>query len=173
MEGRLKIIHKAISSKSGFFSVKQISKEISIDFKNVQIVLDRFLREGVLERFDLVPNPGEAAPLRGRPKKRTIYQIKNRKKFKERFAPKLKKNTAADRMWKIIRYRESFTIRNLVVLCGVGKEHARWFARMLARAGFICPCGSAGRALEWKLVRLRDPGPQRPFLGKGTRPEER
>jgi DNA-binding Lrp family transcriptional regulator len=165
VEGRLKIICKAISLKSGFFSVKQISKETPIDFKNVQIVLDRLFREGILERFNLIPNPGEAAPLRGRPKKRTIYQIKNKKKFEERFAPKLKQNTAADRMWKIIRYRENFTIRNLVVLCGVGKEHARWFVKMLAKAGFISPIGSVGRSVRWGLVRRRDPGPNRPFLG--------
>ena len=166
MKARLKVISKAISLKNGFFSVKQISGETRIGPKDVQIVLDRLFRERLLERFDLVPNPGESSPLRGRPRKREIYQIANRKKFKNRFGPKLKQSTAADRMWKIIRYRETFTIRNLVVLCDVGKENARWFVKMLAKAGFICPCGSTGRALEWRLVRLRDPGPQRPYLSK-------
>jgi len=169
MKGRLKTISKAISLKNGFFSIKQVSKETLIRSKDVQTVLDRLFREGLVERFDLIPNPGEDSPLRGRPKKRTIYQLANKRKFKERFGPRLKQNTAADRMWKIIRYRESFTIRDLIVLCNVGKEYARWYVKMLTKTGFICPCGSAGRALEWRLVRLRDPGPKRPFLGDMTR----
>jgi hypothetical protein len=165
MRRRLKTISKAISLKNGFFSVKQISKETFIGSKDVQIVLDRLFREGLVERFDLIPNPGEGSPLRGRPKKRKIYQLADKKKFKERFGPRFKQNTAADRMWKIIRYRESFTIRDLVVLCGVGKEHARWFVKMLAKAGFISPFGFFGRSVQWGLIRLRDPGPKRPFLG--------
>lgn len=165
MKGRLKKVSKAILLKNGFFSARQISKETLIDSKGVKIVLDRLFREGLLERFDLVPNPGEGAPLRGRPKKRTIYQLADKSEFEKRFGPKFKQDTAADRMWKIVRYRESFTIRNLIVLCNVGKEHARWYVKMLARAGFICPCGLAGRALEWRLVRLRDPGPKRPYVG--------
>jgi hypothetical protein len=172
VKARLKRISKAISLKNGFFSVKQISKETFIGSKDVQIVLDWLFREGLVQRFDLIPNPGEGSPLRGRPKKRTIYQVTDKKKFEKRFRPKLKENAAADRMWKIIRYRESFTIRYLVVLCDVGKENARWFVKMLAKADFICPCGSTGRALEWRLVRLRDPGPKRPYLSNMARPRQ-
>ena len=172
MRGRLKTISKAISLKNGFFSVKQISLETRIGPKDVQIVLDRLFRGGLLERFDLVPNPGEGSPLRGRPKKRTIYQVTDKKKFEKRFRPKLKENTGVGRMWKVIRYRESFTIRDLIVNCNVGKEHARWYVKMLVKAGFICPCGSTGRALEWRLVRLRDPGPKRPYLGNMARPRQ-
>jgi hypothetical protein len=165
VKGRLKTICKAVSQRNGFFSVKQVSKETLIRSKDIQTVLDTLFREGLVERFDLIPNPGEDSPLRGRPKKRKIYQVSNKKKFKERFGPKLKHNTAADRMWKIIRYRENLTIRDLIVLCNVGKEYARWYVKMLVRAGFICPCGSVSRALEWRLVRLRDPGPRRPYIG--------
>lgn len=170
MKGRLKTISKAISSRNGFFSVKQISKETLIGSKDVQTVLDRLFREGLIERFDLIPNPGEDSPLRGRPKKRKIYQLADKKKFEKRFGPKLKQNTAADRMWKIIRYRDSFTIRDLIVLCNVGKENARWFLKRLARAGFICPCGYVGRALEWRLVKRRDPGPKRPYIANKIHP---
>jgi len=168
VKARLKRISKAISLKNGFFSVKQISKETFIGSKDVQIVLDRLFREGLVQRFDLIPNPGEDSPLRGRPKRRTIYQLANRSEFKKRFGPKMKLNTAEDRLWKIVRYRESFLVRDLVVLCDVGKEHARWYVKMLAKAGFVCPCGSVGHALEWRLVRLRDPGPRRPYLGHVT-----
>jgi DNA-binding Lrp family transcriptional regulator len=165
MRIRLKTIAKAISLKNGFFSVKQISEETLIGSKDVQIVLDRLFREGLIERFDLIPNPGEDSPLRGRPKKRVIYQVTNQSEFKKRFGPKMKEGTGADRMWKIIRYRESFTIRDLIVLADVKKENARWFVKMLSKAKYISPFGSVGRSAQWGLIRLRDPGPKRPFLG--------
>jgi predicted ArsR family transcriptional regulator len=163
MKNRLRIIIEKISSKAGFFSTKQIAKEILISPKDVQIVLDRLFREGMVQRFDLIPNPGEAAPLRGRPKKRTIYQVASKTKLKERFRSKVKQDTAADRMWKIIRAKRDFTVRDLVVLAGAKKENARWFLKKLYRARYISPSGLRG---EWSLIKLRDPGPQRPYLGK-------
>lgn len=165
MRGRLATISKAISSRNGFFSAKQISAETLIDFKNVQIALDRLFREGVVQRFDLVPNPGEAAPMRGRPKKRTVYQVADKKRFEERFSPKLKQNTGADRMWKMIRYKRTFTVRDLVVLAEVKREYARWFVKQLYRARYIVPSRSGGPGVEWSLIKLRDPGPKRPYLG--------
>jgi Fic family protein len=167
MKRRLKIIGKAISLKNGFFSVKQIAKETSIESAQVQIVLDRLFREGILQRFDLIPNPGEHSPLRGKPKKRTIYQVKDKGIFKERFAPKIKKDTAADAMWRLIRAkREGFTVRDLVVLGGARRENARWFVKMLFRGGYITPSKSGGPGVEWALIKFRDPGPKRPYLGK-------
>jgi hypothetical protein len=161
----LKVIGKAVSLKNGFFSVKQISMETHIGSKDVRVVLDRLFREKLLERFYLIPNPGEDSPLRGRPSKRVIYQIANKIKFEKRFGPKLRENTAADRMWKVIRFKESFTVRDLVVLSSAKKENARWFIKMLYRARYISPKGSIGRSVQWGLIRRRDPGPKRPFLG--------
>ncbi len=164
MRGRLKTISKAMLLKNGFFSVKQISKETSIDSRGVKIVLDRLFREGLVERFDLISNPGEDSPLRGRPKKKKIYQLANKKKFAERFGPKLKQDTACDRMWKIVRYKESFTIRDLIVLAGANRENARWFIKQLYRARYISPSKSGGPGVEWALIRRKDPGPKRPYL---------
>jgi hypothetical protein len=169
MKGRLKTVSKVISLRNGFFSVKQISMETCIGSKDVQIVFDRLFREGLLERFVLIPNPGEDSPLRGRPKKRMIYQVANKNEFEKRFGPKLKENTAADRMWKIIRYLESFTVRDLIVLADVKKENARWFVKMLSKAKYISSFRPVGRSVEWGLIRLRDPGPKRPFLGDSKR----
>ena len=159
---RLKIIGKAISLKAGFFSVNQIAKETLINTKDVQIVLDRLFRKGMIQRFDLVPNPGEKAPLRGRPGKRRIYQISDKKKLKERFGPKLKKDTAADRIWKVIRDKETFTIKDLIILADVRRENARWFMKRLYHARYISPSKSGGPGVEWSLIRRRDPGPKRP-----------
>jgi predicted ArsR family transcriptional regulator len=166
MKKRLKIIVEKISSKVGLFSVKQIANETMISSKDVQIVLDRLFREGMVQRFDLIPNPGEGAPLRGRPRKRTIYQVTNKTKLKKRFGPKVKQNAVADRMWKLIRAKRDFTIRDLVVLTGAKKENARWFVKNLYRERYIAPSKSGGPGVEWSLIKLRDPGPQRPYLGK-------
>jgi len=172
MKGRLKIVSEAISLKGGFFSAKQIAKETSIDFKDVQIVLDRLFREGMVQRFDLIPNPGEGAPLRGRPKKRTIYQIADGRSFVNRFKPKLKPDTAADRMWKVIRGKRDFSIKDLVVLAEVKRENARWFVKMLYRARYISPSKSGGPGVEWSLIKIKDPGPKRPYLGNVARPRQ-
>lgn len=169
MRERLKIIAMAISSRSGFFSTKQIAKQTSIGFLEVQVVLDRLFREGIIQRFHLFPNPGEGAPLRGRPRKRIVYQVANKKRLEERFRPRLKKDTFADRMWKVIRGKEAFSIRDLIVLAGAKRENARWFVKMLYRAKYISPSKSGGPGVEWSLIRLRDPGPQRPYLGNVAR----
>jgi len=171
MRRRLKIICEAISSKDGFFSAKQIARETSIDPIQVQIVLDRLFRERMVQRFDLIPNPGEGAPLRGRPKKRTIYQIADKKSFRKRFAPKLRTDTAADAMWKVIRGRDAFSVRDLIVLAGAKRENARWFVKMLYLEGYISPSKSGGPGVEWSLIRFKDPGPRRPHLGKARQPD--
>jgi hypothetical protein len=137
-----------------------------INSKDVQVVLDRLFREGMVQRFDLIPNPGEGAPLRGRPRKRTIYQVTNKNKLKERFGPKVKRDKIIDKMWKLIRAKRDFTIRDLVVLTGAGRENARWFVKQLYHARYIAPSKSGGPGVEWSLIKLRDPGPQRPYLDK-------
>lgn len=167
MKRRLKIVGKAICSREGFFSVNQIAKDTSINPKDVRVALDRLFREGLLERFDLAPNPGENSPLRGRPKRRTIYQVVNKEKFKERFVPRLKQDTASDRMWRVIRIKGTFSIRDLVLLAGVNRENCRYFVRQLYRAGYISPSKQGGPGVVWSLIRAKDPGPQRPYLGDG------
>jgi hypothetical protein len=164
MKGQLKKISKVISFKNGFFSVKQISMETHVALKNVQIVLNRLFREGLVQRFDLVPNPGDRAPLRGRPPKRTIYQVTDKEIFRDRFGPKTKRDTASDRMWKAIRAKRDFTIRDLIVLAGAKKENARWFVKKLYHGGYIAPSKSGGPGVEWSFIKFKDPGPQRPYV---------
>ena len=167
----LKVIGKAISLKIGFFSAKQIAKETLIDFIDVQIVLNKLFREGMLQRFDLVPNPGEGAPLRGRPRKRTIYQIADKKSLEDRFKPRLKENTAMDRMWRVIRIKRDFSVRDLIALADVKRENARFFVKQLYRARYISPSKSGGPGVEWSLIKFRDPGSKRPYLGNVARPK--
>jgi hypothetical protein len=60
-------------------------------------------------------------------------------------------------------------LRDLVVLAGAKRENARWFVKMLYRAGYISPSKSGGPGVEWSLIRFKDPGPQRPYLGNVAR----
>jgi len=158
---RLKIIGKTISSKNRLFSVGEISAETMIDPLNVQIVLDRLYREGLVQRFRLVSE--SASPLRGRPKKNVAYQVRNKKEFKERIAPRLKEDTAQDRVWQVIRCLRNFTRGDLIRIADVSVEIAVWFTKMLHRAGFVALSKRQGQGVHWRLIR--DPGPRRPYLG--------
>ncbi len=165
MRERLRNVAKAICLREGFFSANQIAREASINPKDARITLDRLFREGLLERFDLAPNPGENSPLRGRPKRRTIYQVANKEEFKKRFAPRLREDTASDRMWRVIRIKGTFNVRDLTVLAAVDRENCRYFVKQLYRAGYISPSKQGGPGVVWSLIRAKDPGPQRPYLG--------
>jgi len=51
MTERLKIIGEIILQEQGLFSVKKIARETGLSMGDVQTVLDRLFREGVLLRF--------------------------------------------------------------------------------------------------------------------------
>jgi DNA-binding Lrp family transcriptional regulator len=165
---RLKIVGSAVLKKKCFFSVRQISLETSIAAREVRVILDRLMREGLVQRFDLVPNQGESSPLRGRPKKRVVYQIAFRERLEACISPKLKENTAQDRMWRAIRAKSQadgyFTRTDLIVLAEVSSEIAVWFTKMLRRAGIIQPSRDSGPGVKWRM--LRDPGPRRPHISR-------
>jgi DNA-binding MarR family transcriptional regulator len=168
---RLRIIAQAILKGQGFLSAKQISGKTMIDPKNVQVVLDRLMREGLIKRFDLVPNPGERSPLRGRPKRRVVYLVVEKKRLEKRITPKLTEDAAADRIWSVVRNKTKadgrFTIRDIVALAGVKVDNARWFIKMLHRAGFVTPSKKNGQGVHWRLIK--DPGPRRPYIGDVVR----
>lgn len=171
MTERLKIVVRAILQRQGFLSVKQIATKTMIGACGVQVVLDRLMREGLIKRFDLVPNPGEGSPLRGRPKRRVVYLVIEKKRLEERIAPRLKKDTAADRMWSVVRNKikadGEFTMRDIEALAVVKLDHARWFIKMLHRAGFVTPSKKNGQGVHWRLIK--DPGPRRPYIGDVVR----
>ena len=163
MTERLKIIGEVILGEKGLFSVKKVARETGLSTDNVQIVLDRLFREGVLLRFKRNP---ELAPLRGRPKSKMIYERSSRKILLQKIRPRLKEDTAQDRMWSVIRNRSKldgfFTIRDIIRLAEVKRENARWFVKMLRRAGYIRPSKPGGPGVEWRLIR--DCGPKRPYV---------
>jgi hypothetical protein len=92
--------------------------------------------------------------------------VAGKKKLAERIAPKLKEETAQDRMWSVIRNKSEmdgcFKVRDVIILADVKRENARWFVKMLRRAGYIRPSKPGGPGVEWRLIR--DCGPKRPYV---------
>lgn len=170
---KIRIIGCAILKKSPgneFFSLDQIIEVTGLDRIGIRRVLEQLTREKLILKIDKRPgymkvtNAHPYPESKGRPPLAITYHVKNKKKLTERVAPKLKEGTALDRMWSIIRARGRFTVRDLIVLAEVGLENARWFVKMLRRAGFVRPLRPGGPGVEWILIK--DPGPKRPHVGK-------
>jgi len=176
MTERLKIIGEILLGKKatglerplarkGFFSVKKIARDAGISPAGVQVVLDRLFREGLLLRFRTDPKFAAVAP--GRPKMKALYQMADKEKMAGRVAPKFKEGTAQERMWSVIRNKNKmdghFTTHDVIILAEVGRENARWFLKMLRRAGIIRPSKPRGQGTYWTLIK--DPGPRRPYVG--------
>ena len=156
---RLKIIGEIVLGEKGCFTVAKISRETGISTADVRVVLDRLFREGLLLRIKIDPRFAPAAGLRGRPPAKLLYQKKIKKRLAEKIAPKLKENTALDRMWKVIRYLRDFTVGDLIQQAEVGRENARSFVKSLRRAGIVRNVGYK----DWALIK--DTGPRRPYVG--------
>jgi DNA-binding Lrp family transcriptional regulator len=168
MVERLKIIGEMVLQEQGFFTVKKIARETELSEADVRAVLDRLFREGVLLRFKTDP---QFAALRGRPKSKMLYQPSSRETLIKKIGPKLKENTSQDRMWSVIRNKSkldgSFTVRNVILLAEVKRENARWYVKMLRRAGIVKPSKAGGPGVEWMLIK--DIGPKRPYVGDQAR----
>lgn len=160
---RLKIIGEVVLSEKGCFTVGKIARETGLCAPDVRVVLDRLFRAGLLLRIKI--DPQFHTSLRGRPPAKLIYQKKNKKAFAAKIAPKIKEDTALDRAWSVIRNKSrlesSFTVKDVVVLGEVGRENARWFVKKLRASGIIQRRGFR----DWVLIK--DPGPRRPYVGRG------
>jgi len=164
---KLRIIGGAILEKSPgneFFSLNQILEITGLDRIEIRRVLEQFSREKLILKLTKRPTylRAEIGLPKGRPPLAITYHVKNKKKLTERVAPKLREGTIQDRMWSIIRARENFTVQDLIVLAEAKRESARWFVKMLRRAGYVRPSKAGGPGVEWRL--LRDCGPKRPYV---------
>ena len=151
------IIGNAILKQKGFFSLDQIIQETHYRRDDARQALAGFAKEGLIKvvwRHKKSQYKGGSAPLI------FLYRMVNKKNLADAIAPKYRgENNAMDRIWLIIFKKKVFTRRNLCVLTGVKKETARWYTKMLARAGII---GQKSRG-EWVLYK--DTGPRRPYVG--------
>jgi DNA-binding transcriptional regulator PaaX len=162
---KLRTIGKAVLEPNGFFSLDQIVRRTGISRKYTTDTLVVFSKEGLIkkirkQRKEHVPGHSAMYSL--------TYRVADRKALAQRIAPKLKEDTAQDKMWKVIRYLKIFTRSDLIRTAAVSRENAKWYTKMLHRAGFIRPSRSGGGpGVEWRLIR--DCGPKRPYVtAKGT-----
>jgi hypothetical protein len=144
MSIRKQTIKEAILKRLGFFSLDQIVEEVHLPRKIVQEILDTFGKEGLIhetERIGTIGRPG-------------IYRINRIDEGDD---------LSANKMWKVIRYKREFGLRDLIILANAKRETARAFLKSLRRAGYIEPNKPTGRGVFWTLVK--DPGPRRPYIG--------
>ena len=174
---KLRIIGRVILGKSPgneFLSLDQIIEITGLDRIAIRRALEQFSREKLILKITKRPTylDAEFGLPKGRPPLAITYHVKNKKKLIERVARKLREGTIQDRMWSIIRARGRFTVQDLIVLAEAKHESARWFVKMLRRAGYIRPSKPGGPGVEWRL--LRDCGPKRPYVSpRRTRDEGR
>lgn len=159
----LRTAAKIIIDKMGsrFFSLDDLVKASGRERIPVRRALERLCREGIVQKIEKRP-PTKPTLEKGRPALRITYQLADKEKLANRLAPKMKEDTAQDRMWKVIRYKKTFNRRDLVILASVTHENAKWYTKVLRRAGIIQNSRLGGPGVEWTLVK--DPGPQRPYV---------
>lgn len=158
---KLGIIGKTILDQypCGFFSLDQISEATGFPRKFVSDTLFFLLEEGVIKK--VTKQRKEHIP--GHPPRFSITYTGNRKALAARIGPRPKEETIQDQMWKVIRKRQQFNLRDLIVLARAEKGTAGWYIKALRRAGYITPSRKGrGRGIEWKLAK--ELGPKRPIL---------
>jgi hypothetical protein len=156
---KLRTIGRAVLEANGFFSLDQIVKRTGISRKYTTDTLVVLSKEGLIkkikkQRKEHVPGHSPMFSL--------TYRVADKEALAERIAPRLRENTAQDKMWKVIRYLRIFTRSDLIRTAEVSRENAKWYTKMLHRAGYIKPSSAGGPGVEWRLVR--DCGPKRPYV---------
>ena len=173
---KLRLVGCAILEKSPgneFFSLAQLIQITGLNRIELRRILEQFNREKLILKITKMPTyfKGEIDFPRGRPPLAITYHIADKKGLINRVAPKLKENTSQDRMWSVIRNKNisdgCFTVKGLITLAAVKRENARWFVKMLRRAGYIRPSKPGGPGVEWTLIK--DVGPKRPYVGGQVR----
>ncbi len=163
---KIRKISKAILERQnggwGFFSLDQVVKRTGLNRCEVCHQLEKFCLEKILRKISARMR-NEDQGRRGRPYFNIIYRLIGQEALQKKINPKLKDETAQDRMWKVIRYLRDFTVRDLIRLAEAKREHARWFVKMLRRGGFVKPSKPGGPGVTWTLIK--DPGPRRPYVG--------
>ncbi len=148
---------------TSFFSLDQLMEISGHGRIPVRRALERLCREGIIKKIEKFQQgtfrDGEF--LRGRPALQITYRLADKKKLAARIASKLKEGTAADRMWKVIRYQGRFNRHELVSLAEVTFENAKWYTKQLRKAGIIIPSKKGGPGVEWVLIK--DTGAKRPL----------
>ena len=145
------------------FSLGQVVQASGVEYVAARTVMEKLCREGLARKISdrLIPKEQYT---KGKPRLYKTYRITDKKRLRERISPRLRADTAQDRMWKVLRYLRVFTRHDLIKLAESTPENAKWYTKMLRRAGYIKPSKLCGPGVRWMLSR--DPGPKRPHVGK-------
>jgi hypothetical protein len=158
---KLEIICKTILDRHpcGFFSLDQITEATNFPRKLVSDTLFILFKEGLLTK--ITKQRKEHIP--GHSPRFSITYTGKRKALAARIVPRRKKETIQDKMWEIIRKRQQFNLRELIILASAKKGMARWYIKALRRAAYIIPSRNGGApGVEWRLTK--NFGPKRPYL---------
>jgi ribosomal protein S25 len=167
---KLGVIGKAILDNFpyGFFSLDQLLRLTKISRKYVTDVLVVFSEEGLIKK--IAKQRKEHIP--GHSPRFSLTYTANRKALAARIAPRLKEDTVQDRIWKVIRGKRQFNLRDLIVVAGVKRGMARWYLKALRTIGIIQPSRTGGGlGVEWRLVK--DVGVRRPYIETNRKAKNR
>jgi hypothetical protein len=144
----------------GFFSLDKITKVTGFPRKLVTDTLVILSQEGVIKK--IIKQRKQHSPGHS-PRFSLTYRVTNKKALAARITPRLKEDTAQDRLWFIIRKKRFFELRDLIVLAGIKRETARWYLKALRKLGVIQASRTGGGpGVEWTLIN--DIGPKRPYI---------
>ncbi len=161
---KVRVIGSTILGYNGFFPIDRLVRDTKIDVSYCTNTLFKFSKEGLVKKISKV----RKEHLRGdRPGFVIIYLVVDRKGLTARIAPKLRKGPVQDRAWSVIRNKfkvsGAFNLHDVVRLGGIDKGTARWYLKILHRAGIIARSYRTSRGFEWRLTGKYS-GPSRPYL---------
>jgi hypothetical protein len=144
---------------SGFFSLDQIVEVTKFPRKLVSDTLFILSREGLIKKIK--KQRKEHIP--GHSPRFSLTYTANRKALAARIGPRLKEKTFQDRIWRLIRAKRQFNLRDLIILAGAKRGMVRWYLKALRGMGIIRPSRTGGGPeVEWTLID--DIGPKRPYI---------
>jgi hypothetical protein len=158
---KLGIIGRTILDRypCGFFSLDQITEASKLSRKLVSDTLFILVREGLIKKI----RKQRKEHIPGHSPRFSVTYTGIRKALAARIGPRPKQETVQDTMWMVMRGRQQFNLRDLLVLARAERGTARWYIKALRRAGYIVPSRSGGGpGVEWKLAK--EMGPKRPSL---------
>jgi Mn-dependent DtxR family transcriptional regulator len=160
----LKPIIKFLASRRRAVTLKDVVGKTGINRKATLRILRKLTRDGYLELTD----PGEMLPCvkGGRLAKNPTWKIVDRKSLPKRLERKKNPATTRDRIWKAMRIKRIFLVKDIMKLAEVKKASAMNFIHILLRNGYVRKVGQRGHreGCHWQLIR--DDGPDRPALNE-------
>lgn len=158
----LKRIIEIILGYKGLFSLDKLIADSGWPRREVQYRISRLKNEGLICQVRATVHNNREV---GAPTQSVLYvATKGLKKRLENMSADQKKDTSWDKMWRTMRVMRRFTRADLVQLTGAKEANVKYYTQMLKKVGYV-RVSRVGNVATWILIK--DPGPQRPRIGKG------